>query len=412
MKIRIGLLLAALSQPLWAATPKPVTLLVDDVPVVQILQALVGQEDRNLVVSPDVSGSLSLNLTRVPWRQALQTVVNSAGLVLREEGGIFYVHTAAWQREQQTRKEQERAQRLLDAPLHSHSIPFAYADAAELQKAAEKLLSPKGSLSVDKRTNRFLVRDNQTVVDMLQRWAVQMDLPVEQVELAAQIVTISEKSLRELGVKWRLAEAESTPGSGHITTLSSDLSVNDASTRAGFNIGKINGRLLELELSALERKQQVEIIASPRLLASHMQPASIKQGSEIPYQVSSGESGATSVEFKEAVLGMEVTPTVLQQGRVRLKLRISENTPGQVLKQENGEALAIDKQEIETLVEVRSGETLALGGIFSQKNKTARDSVPLLGDIPVLGRLFRRDGKDNERRELVVFITPRILAVR
>lgn len=134
VKIRIGLLLAALSQPLWAATPKPVTLLVDDVPVVQILQALVAQEDRNLVVSPDVSGSLSLNLTRVPWRQALQTVVNSAGLVLREEGGIFYVHTAAWQREQQTRKEQERAQRLLDAPLHSHSIPFAYADAAELQK--------------------------------------------------------------------------------------------------------------------------------------------------------------------------------------------------------------------------------------------------------------------------------------
>lgn len=223
---------------------------------------------------------------------------------------------------------------------------------------------------------------------------------------------MSETSLRELGVKWRLAEAGSPPGSGQITTLSSDVSVNDASTRAGFNIGKINGRLLELELSALERKQQVEIIASPRLLASHMQPASIKQGSEIPYQVSSGESGATSVEFKEAVLGMEVTPTVLQHGRVRLKLRISENTPGQVLKQENGEALAIDKQEIETLVEVRSGETLALGGIFSQKNKTARDSVPLLGDIPVLGRLFRRDGKDNERRELVVFITPRILAVR
>jgi protein transport protein HofQ len=203
----------------------------------------------------------------------------------------------------------------------------------------------------------------------------------------------------------------SPPGSGQITTLSSDLSVNDASTRAGFNIGKINGRLLELELSALERKQQVEL--SPALVCWPLicsPPASSRERD--PYQVSSGESGATSVEFKEAVLGMEVTPTVLQQGRVRLKLRISENTPGQVLKQENGEALAIDKQEIETQVEVRSGETLALGGIFSQKNKTARDSVPLLGDIPVLGRLFRRDGKDNERRELVVFITPRILAVR
>ncbi|VAC15489.1 outer membrane porin HofQ [Enterobacter hormaechei] len=391
---------------------KTVTLLVDDVPVVQILQALVAQEDRNLVVSPDVSGSLSLNLTRVPWRQALQTVVNSAGLVLREEGGIFYVHTAAWQREQQTRKEQERAQRLLDAPLHSHSIPFAYADAAELQKAAEKLLSPKGSLSVDKRTNRFLVRDNQTVVDMLQRWAVQMDLPVEQVELAAQIVTISEKSLRELGVKWNLADATEAGKVGQVTTLGADLSVASATTHAGFNIGRINGRMLDLELSALEQKQQVDIIASPRLLASHMQPASIKQGSEIPYQVSSGESGATSVEFKEAVLGMEVTPVVLPGGRVRLKLHISENMPGQVLQQADGETLAIDKQEIETQVEVKSGETLALGGIFSQKNKTGRDSVPVLGNIPWLGQLFRHDGKDNERRELVVFITPRLVSIQ
>ena len=405
MTLRILLLLLAISQPLWAAAPKPVTLVVDDVPVVQVLQALVAQENRNLVVSPDVTGSLSLNLTRVPWRQALQTVVTSAGLVLQEDGGIFYVHTAAWQREQQAR-------RLLEAPLVSQSIPFTWADAGDVQKNAERLLSPKGSLSVDKRTNRLWVRDNQSVVDVLKRWAEQMDLPVEQVELSAHIVTINEKSLRELGVKWNLTEATEAGKVGQVTTLGADLSVASATTHVGFNIGRINGRLLDLELSALEQKQQVDIIASPRLLASHMQPASIKQGSEIPYQVSSGESGATSVEFKEAVLGMEVTPTVLQQGRVRLKLRISENTPGQVLKQENGEALAIDKQEIETLVEVRSGETLALGGIFSQKNKTARDSVPLLGDIPVLGRLFSRDGKDNERRELVVFITPRILAVR
>lgn len=376
MKIRIGLLLAVLSQPLWAATPKPVTLLVDDVPVVQILQALVAQEDRNLVVSPDVSGSLSLNLTRVPWRQALQTVVNSAGLVLREEGGIFYVHTAAWQREQQTRKEQERAQRLLDAPLHSHSIPFAYADAAELQKAAEKLLSPKGSLSVDKRTNRFLVRDNQTVVDMLQRWAVQMDLPVEQVELAAQIVTISEKSLRELGVKWNLADATEASKVGQVTTLGADLSVASATTHAGFNIGRINGRMLDLELSALEQKQQVDIIASPRLLASHMQPASIKQGSEIPYQVSSGESGATSVEFKEAVLGMEVTPVVLPGGRVRLKLHISENMPGQVLQQADGETLAIDKQEIETQVEVKVGKRSRWAGSFRKRIKPDATACP------------------------------------
>lgn len=411
MKIRILLLLTVLSQPLLAAGPKPVTLVVDDVPVVQVLQALVAQENRNLIVSPDVTGSLSLNLARVPWRQALQTVVTSAGLVLREEGGIFYVNTAAWQREQQERREQEQARRLLEAPLVSHAIPFTWADAGEVQKAAEKLLSPKGSLSVDRRTNRLLVRDSQTAVDFLQRWAEQMDLPVEQVELSAHIVTINEKSLRELGVKWNLAEATEAGKIGQVTTLGADLSVASATTHVGFNIGRINGRLLDLELSALEQKQQVDIIASPRLLASHMQPASIKQGSEIPYQVSSGESGATSVEFKEAVLGMEVTPVVLPGGRVRLKLHISENMPGQVLQQADGETLAIDKQEIETQVEVKSGETLALGGIFSQKNKTGSDSVPGLGKIPWVGQLFRHDGKDNERRELVVFITPRLVGI-
>ena len=404
MTLRILLLLLALSQPLWAAAPKPVTLVVDDVPVVQVLQALVAQENRNLVVSPDVTGSLSLNLTRVPWRQALQTVVTSAGLVLQEDGGIFYVHTAAWQREQQAR-------RLLEAPLVSQSIPFTWADAGDVQKNAERLLSPKGSLSVDKRTNRLWVRDNQSVVDVLKRWAEQMDLPVEQVELSAHIVTINEKSLRELGVKWNLAEATEAGKVGQVTTLGADLSVASATTHVGFNIGRINGRLLDLELSALEQKQQVDIIASPRLLASHMQPASIKQGSEIPYQVSSGESGATSVEFKEAVLGMEVTPVVLPGGRVRLKLHISENMPGQVLQQADGETLAIDKQEIETQVEVKSGETLALGGIFSQKNKTGSDSVPGLGKIPWIGQLFRHDGKDNERRELVVFITPRLVGI-
>ncbi|MFL4213100.1 DNA uptake porin HofQ [Enterobacter mori] len=404
MTLRILLLLLAISQPLWAAAPKPVTLVVDDVPVVQVLQALVAQDNRNLVVSPDVTGSLSLNLTRVPWRQALQTVVTSAGLVLQEDGGIFYVHTAAWQREQQAR-------RLLEAPLVSHSIPFTWADAGDVQKNAERLLSPKGSLSVDKRTNRLWVRDNQSVVDVLKRWAEQMDLPVEQVELSAHIVTINEKSLRELGVKWNLAEATEAGKVGQVTTLGADLSVASATTHVGFNIGRINGRLLDLELSALEQKQQVDIIASPRLLASHMQPASIKQGSEIPYQVSSGESGATSVEFKEAVLGMEVTPVVLPGGRVRLKLHISENMPGQVLQQADGETLAIDKQEIETQVEVKSGETLALGGIFSQKNKTGSDSVPGLGKIPWIGQLFRHDGKDNERRELVVFITPRLVDI-
>lgn len=163
-------------------------------------------------------------------------------------------------------------------------------------------------MTVDKRTNRLLLRDNKTALSALEQWVAQMDLPVGQVELSAHIVTINEKSLRELGVKWTLADAQHAGGVGQVTTLGSDLSVATATTHVGFNIGRINGRLLDLELSALEQKQQLDIIASPRLLASHLQPASIKQGSEIPYQVSSGESGATSVEFKEAVPGWRSRP--------------------------------------------------------------------------------------------------------
>ncbi|WP_391488766.1 DNA uptake porin HofQ [Leclercia tamurae] len=409
MKTGIVALLLVSSQAL-AAEPAPVSLVVDEVPVAQLLQALAEQENRNMIISPGVSGNVSLRLQEVPWLQAIQTVVTSAGLVMRQQAGIFYIHTADWQQQQQAKKEAERTKRQLTAPLEARSFPLSYADAGDLQAAAEKLLSPKGSLAVDKRTNRLLVRDTRAALEALQHWVAQMDLPVAQVELAAHIVSMSEKSLRELGVKWNLAQGQQPGKSGQLTMLSSDLSVNNATTQVGFNIGRINGRLLDLELSALEQKQQVDIIASPRLLASHMQPASIKQGSEIPYQVSSGESGATSVEFKEAVLGMEVTPVVLANGRVRLKLRISENAPGQVLQQADGETLAIDKQEIETQVEVKSGETLALGGIFSQRHKTGSETVPGLSRIPLLGQLFRHQGKDNERRELVVFITPHLVA--
>ncbi|MCS3465096.1 MULTISPECIES: DNA uptake porin HofQ [Citrobacter] len=410
MKRWIAVVLMVVIPSVLAGKAPNVTLVVDDVPVVQVLQAMAEQEGKNLVISPDVSGVMSLHLTDVPWKQAFQTVVKSAGLVLRQEGSILHVHSVGWQNENVARLESEQARRQASLPLEHRSIVLQYADAADLAKAGEKLLSAKGSMTVDKRTNRLLLRDNKPALMALETWVSQMDLPVEQVELAAHIVTINEKSLHELGVKWSLADATQAGTVGNVTTMTSDLSVSAATSRVGFNIGRINGRLLELELSALEQKQQLDIIASPRLLASHLQPASIKQGSEIPYQVSSGESGATSVEFKEAVLGMEVTPTVLQKGRIRLKLHISQNVPGQVLQQADGEVLAIDKQEIETQVEVKNGETIALGGIFSHKNKSAADSVPLLGDIPWLGYLFRHDGKEDERRELVVFITPRLVS--
>lgn len=405
MKRRVCLLAIALLLP-WclAAKPGSVSLTVDEAPVVQVLQSLADMGKYSLVMAPGIKGTLSLQLHDIPFPQALQAVASSAGLVLRQQGTILYVDSQAGLRERQAHQAAELARKQQNLPLIDDSIMVRYAQAAELAKAGEKLLSGRGMLTVDTRMNRLLIRDDKARVRAFQAWVERMDLPVGQVELAAHIVTINESSLEALGVKWQLAEGGT--GSGKV---SADVSVSQATSRLGFNIGRISARLLALELSALEQKQQLEIIASPRLLTSHMQPASIKQGSEIPYQVSSGESGATSVEFKEAVLGMEVTPTVLQNARIRLKLRISQNMPGQVLKQGDGETLTIDKQEIETIVEVKSGETLALGGIFQRKHSFGDDRVPLLGDIPLLGRLFRQESNDRQRRELVVFITPRLV---
>ena len=184
-----------------AAKPQKVTLMVDDVPVAQVLQALAEQEKLNLVVSPDVSGTVSLHLTDVPWKQALQTVVKSAGLITRQEGNILSVHSIAWQNNNIARQEAEQARAQANLPLENRSITLQYADAGELAKAGEKLLSAKGSMTVDKRTNRLLLRDNKTALSALEQWVAQMDLPVGQVELSAHIVTINEKSLRELGVK-------------------------------------------------------------------------------------------------------------------------------------------------------------------------------------------------------------------
>lgn len=409
----IGLLLLPLTV-LAAAPANNISLVVDEVPVRQVLQALAETEKQNVIIAPEVNGTVTLHLVDVPWQTAFQTVVDISELHWRKEGNILRVYPAQWRKRQLQEQEDARLQRLSNQPLSTKMVALRYADASELAAImtaqGDKLMGPKGSVMADKRTNRLFINDNSVSLKHIESWIATMDVPVGQVELSAHIVTINQTSLRELGVKWSTEEGEGKARLYRPNSISADLSVLDASTRIGFNVGRINGNMLDLELSALEQKHKLEIIASPRLLASHQQPASIKQGSEIPYQVSSGESGATSIEFKEAVLGMEVTPTIQPYGRIKMKLRISQNMPGQILKQSDGEVLAIDKQEIETQVEIKDGETIALGGIFQQKRKGGKDTVPFLGDIPLLGGLFSYDGKDDERRELVVFLTPRLIS--
>lgn len=411
----IWVLLLALALPFTSQADKGISLVLDNAPVTQVLQALAENQNVNLMIAPGVDGVLSLNLINVSWKQAFQLVLNTAELSQQREGNVIQILPKARQQEKQALAVELRKQQALDQPLLYQVFAPRYAEVEELSAALKaggnKLLSAQGNITTDKRTNRLIVRDNKAVLKLIADWVTEMDLPIGQVEIAAHIVTINQDKLRELGVKWSAAEQTGESKLHQPTGISADLSVGTATTKVGFNIARIDGRLLELELSALEQQQQLEIIASPRLMAAHQQPASIKQGTEIPYQVSSGESGATAIEFKEAVLGMEVTPTIQPHGNIRLKLRISQNMPGRSIQQADGEVLAIDKQEIETVVSVKDGETLALGGIFQQQNKDSSDSVPLLGSLPLVGSLFRHDAKNHQRRELVVFITPRLIAV-
>ena len=387
----------------------PVSLEFQDAPASVVLQALADYQQLNLVIASGIGANLSLRLVDVPWEQALAIVLRMTHLKVEREGAVMMVFTEQDIEERRLRAEQKAAPKSL-----SHwSFTLQYADAEQvadsLDLADGGLLSPQGSVVVDKRTNTLLIRDTPASLALLKSWLVEMDLPLQQVQLAAHIVTISRENLQELGVRWGMGDTKPT-SSLRMNDFNVNLPLPNSAVSAGFNVARIGGRLLELELSALEQENQVDIIASPRLVTSHQQTASIKQGSDIPYTVSQGKKGATTIEFKEAVLGMEVTPKILRNGKITLNLKISQNMPGMAMKRGDSETLLIDKQEIQTQVTVNDGETIVLGGIFQQKSSQGINKVPILADIPWLGGLFKQDAQQQSRRELVIFITPRLIS--
>ncbi len=392
----------------------PVSMEFQDAPISVILQALANYQQLNLVVTPGVGGNLSLSLINVSWQQALTAILRIGKLSVELEGNVMVVLTEQDARERQQQKTTELAvQKIYSPPLQHFSLALQHADAHEIAKNLRDqqgtLLSERGTVVVDARTNTLLIRDTAESLLELKRWLVEMDLPLKQVQLAAHIVTISHDSLRELGIRWGMTIDDDLKKIPRINNININLPSKSATVKAGFNIARINGHLLDLELSALEQENQVEIIASPRLVTSHQQIASIKQGTDIPYIVSRGTNNATSIEFKEAVLGMEVTPQVLRNGKITLKLQITQNMPGTATKRGDTEAISINKQEIKTQVTVNNGETLVLGGIFQHKKHQAADRVPVLADLPLLGTLFKHHSHQNNRRELVIFITPKLI---
>lgn len=370
-----------------------------------ILQALADSRQMNLVMIDDSPIKQTIKLQNIDWQKALMIILNLSNLDAEIDDNILLIRKKtdpdiAHQQQMLIQKVQEEQQRLA-----SLSLKINYAEPAELLAIIQQngLLSERGKAIIDKRTNTLIVNDLAKQFRGIKELVSQLDQPLPQVHISAHIVTMSDESLSELGIKW----GYSGNSSQLLDKFDVNLGVSNPATSLGFNLAKRSGSLLNLELSALESENQLEIIASPNLLTSNQNMASIKQGTEIPYEVSSGRNGATSIEFKQAVLGLEVTPKILANKQMILDLYITQNTAGRSIKRsDGGEALAIDTQEIRTQVLIKSGETVVLGGIFQQVNSQDNRAVPGISKMPVLGNLFKYDGKKQQKRELVIFITP------
>ena len=399
-------------------------------PLVATLQQLALAHETNLLIDDELEGSLSLQLDNVDMDKLLRAAAKVKGLSFYQEGGIYYLGKLSTQEQYAApmSNPQEIAGEVVAVaePLQSMSIKLHFAKAQDVMKSltggSGSLLSPNGSVSFDERSNLLLLQDDARSLRKIKKLIAELDKPIEQIAIEARIVTITDESLKELGVRWGIfnpaAEAHKVTGSlaaNGFENIAEQLNVNFAATNTpagsvALQVAKINGRLLDLELTALERENNVEIIASPRLLTTNKKSASIKQGTEIPYVVTNGRNDTQSVEFREAVLGLEVTPHISKDNNILLDLLVSQNSPGnRVAYGQNSEVVSIDKQEINTQVFAKDGETIVLGGVFHDTISKGEDKVPLLGDIPVIKHLFRRESERHQKRELVIFVTPHIL---
>ena len=386
----------------------PVTLDFEETPVTRIFYYLAAFRNLNLVIAPGVTGTLSLRLHDITWPGAILLVSEMAGVRAVLDDNILRVFPEI-QDEGGRRNTRDHP----SSPVITRRFTLRNTDAASIKPLLTSdsagLLSPAGHISANTRANMLIVQDTAESVRKISEWLDSYDVAIPQVEITAHIITISEESLRELGVAWGQQGERLQAETGALSVLNIPLAVTPASFTAGMTLTRMNGQLLSLELSALEQEHQAEIIASPRLMTSHGSMASIKQGTEIPYVVTQGKDETATVEFKEAVLGMQITPEVLGGGNVRLTIQLSQNVPGKALQKGSNVPISIDKQEISTRVTVRDGQTLALGGIFQQNKNNQRNKVPILGDIPFFGQLFRHDSRQQNKRELVIFITPRLI---
>ena len=400
-----------------------------DISIRQVLQIIAQYNNFNLVTSDSVEGNITLRLDGVPWDQALDVVLRMKGLDKRMDGSILMVAPTEELASREAR-ELEVKQKVAELePLYSEYIQLNYAkakDFSELLKfEGNSILSSRGSVSVDERTNTLLIKDTAVSIESVRRMIENLDIPVKQVKIESRMVTVRDNVQEDLGIRWGFSDQQNSDGvsgtleganniaNGIIPALSDRLNVNlpvaNPAGSIGIHVAKLaDGTLIDLELSALEQENKAEIIASPSITTANQKLARIEQGTEIPY-VQAASSGATTVEFKKAVLSLEVTPQITPDDKIILDLVITQDTRGDTVQTPTGPAVAIDTQKIRTQVLVDNGQTVVLGGIYQQQIVSSTKKVPLLGDIPYLGYLFQSNSEFNEKKELLIFVTPKIL---
>ena len=415
----------------FAYSGEKLSLNFQDIDVRSVLQLIADFTDLNLVASDTVQGNITLRLQNVPWDQALDLVLKTKGLDKRKVGNVLLVAPAdeIAARERQELESQKQIAEL--APLRRELIQVNYAKAADIAKLFQSVTSgdpsaagtdERGSITVDDRTNSIIAYQTQDKLDELRRIVTQLDIPVRQVMIEARIVEANVDYDKALGVNWRGASVgdnnfviggggNGRPAAGNANNplLANAPFVDLGATGATSSIGIgfiTDNTILDLELSAMEKTGNGEIVSQPKVVTSDKETAKILKGAEIPYQEASS-SGATSTSFNEAALSLEVTPQITPDNRIIMEVKVTKDAP------DFGNALngvpPINKNEVNAKVLVNDGETIVIGGVFSNTQTKAVDKVPFLGDLPFLGRMFRRDVVQDKKSELLVFLTPRIM---
>lgn len=425
-------------------TGKKISLNFQSVDVRALLQIIADVAGVNMVVSDSVTGDIAIRLDDVPWDQALDIILRTKGLGQRRQGNVIFVAPLQELAAREKAELETQQQNVELAPLHSEIIQVNYAKASDiaaiLKSGGNSILSKRGQVTVDPRTNTLLVLETLDNLADIRALVTRLDVPVRQVLIESRVVVATKNFDRQLGVRFGVSGVNGVGSNGLVTTSGSN-AATDTTVQSFLNngsnfpvtLGALANRynvnlplnaapagtlglallgakyLVDLELQALQAEGEIEVTSTPRVITANGKQATIEQGTEIPYQESTS-SGATSVSFKKAVLSLNVTPQITPDGRIIMDLEVRDDEQGKNVNTGSGGSVpAIDTRRVNTQVLVNNGQTVVLGGIYQNTKMDSVTKVPLLGDIPFLGALFRSTEHQNNRTELLVFITPKII---